>query len=62
MFSVQPTVYFEGQDPTLEAASLYSTGPAEKLNPATVTIGILAVGIVGVAGTATALYYEVGSW
>lgn len=59
VFSVQPTVYFEGQDPTVEAASLYSTGPSEKLNPATVTVGILAVGILGVAGTATALYFEV---
>lgn len=58
VFSVQPTVYFEGQDPSVESASLYSSGPSEKLNPATVTVGILAVGIVGVAGTATALYYE----
>lgn len=58
IFTVQPTVYFEGQDPLVESASVYSTGPSEKLNPATVTVGILAVGILGVAGTATALYYE----
>ncbi|KAI8471338.1 MAG: rieske [2Fe-2S] protein [Monoraphidium minutum] len=58
VFSVQPTVYFEGQDPLVEAASVYSTGPASKLDPAIVTVGILAVGIVGVAGTATALYLE----
>lgn len=58
VFSVQPTVYFEGQDPTVEAASVYASGPSSKLDPAIVTAGILAVGIVGVAGTATALYYE----
>ncbi len=57
---MQPNVYFEGQDPVTQSASVYSYGVGEKLNPATVTVGILAVGIVGVAGTATALYLEVG--
>lgn len=60
VFTVQPNVYFEGQDPTQESASMYATGVEEgPINPATVTIGIVAVGIVAVAGTATAIYYEV---
>eukprot|EP00877_Chromochloris_zofingiensis_P005134 jgi/Chrzof1/14621/Cz09g09230.t1_TEF5 len=59
VFTVQPNVYFEGQDPTQESASMYATGVEEgPINPATVTIGIVAVGIVAVAGTATAIYYE----
>lgn len=67
VFTVQPNVYFEGQDPLTQSASVYSFGVDQKLNPATVTVGILAVGIVGVAGTATALYVEsigllVGFW
>lgn len=63
VFTVQPSVYFEGQDPSVESASLYAaSGPggkaAEKLNPATVAVGAAALGIVAVAGTATAIYYE----
>lgn len=64
MFTVQPTVYFEGQDPTIESASVYAdenTMDQAALNPATVTVGIVALGIVAVAGSATAIYYEV-SW
>jgi hypothetical protein len=62
VFTVQPTVYFEGMDPATESASMYqdvdliASGP---LNPATVTVGIVALGIVAVAGSATAIYYEV---
>lgn len=63
MFTVQPTVYFEGMDPATESASLYTdvdSVPAGQLNPATITVGIVALGIVAVAGSATAIYYEVG--
>ena len=62
VFTVQPNVYFDGMDPSKEEASLYadeSTMKQEALNPATVTIGIVALGIVAVAGSATAIYYEV---
>lgn len=63
VFTVQPTVYFEGMDPTVESASMYADVDTVKqagLNPATVTVGIVALGIVAVAGSATAIYYEVG--
>lgn len=63
VFTVQPNVYFEGMDPTVESASLYADEASMKqqgLNPATVTVGIVALGIVAVAGSATAIYYEVG--
>lgn len=62
MFTVQPNVYFEGMDPSKEEASLYADEASMKeqaLNPATVTVGIVALGIVAVAGSATAIYYEV---
>jgi streptogramin lyase len=62
VFTVQPTVYFEGMDPATESASMYQDVdlmPAGQLNPATVTVGIVALGIVAVAGSATAIYYEV---
>jgi hypothetical protein len=60
VFTVQPTVYFEGQDPSVESASvLEDSNKVEPLNPATVTVGIVALGIVAVAGSATAIYYEV---
>lgn len=65
MFTVQPNVYFEGMDPVTESASMYAdvdSMPAGQLNPATVTVGIVALGIVAVAGSATAIYYEVGGW
>jgi nitrite reductase/ring-hydroxylating ferredoxin subunit len=61
VFTVQPNVYFEGMDPNTDTASVYadeSTMKAEALNPATVTVGIVALGIVAVAGSATAIYYE----
>jgi len=64
VFTVQPNVYFEGMDPSTESASMYadeSTMKPEALNPATVTVGIVALGIVAVAGSATAIYYEVGA-
>lgn len=62
VFTVQPNVYFEGMDPNTESASVYadeSSMKPEALNPATVTVGIVALGIVAVAGSATAIYYEV---
>lgn len=62
MFTVQPTVYFEGMDPSVESASVYGDDTAAAdapLNPATVSVGIVALGIVAVAGSATAIYYEV---
>jgi len=62
VFTVQPTVSLEGMDPTKESASVYadvSTVADQGLNPATVTVGIVALGIVAVAGSATAVYYEV---
>eukprot|EP00882_Tetradesmus_deserticola_P018363 GHRQ01019725.1.p1 GENE.GHRQ01019725.1~~GHRQ01019725.1.p1 ORF type:complete len:133 (+),score=50.27 GHRQ01019725.1:264-662(+) len=61
VFTVQPTVYFEGMDPATESASMYQDVdlmPSGPLNPATVTVGIVALGIVAVAGSATAIYYE----
>ncbi|KAF8062044.1 OVA1 [Scenedesmus sp. PABB004] len=61
VFTVQPTVYFEGMDPATESASMYTdvdSMPPGALNPATVTVGIVALGIVAVAGSATAIYYE----
>ncbi|PNH10611.1 hypothetical protein TSOC_002659 [Tetrabaena socialis] len=59
IFTVQPTVYFEGMDPTKESASVYAdvTAPAA-INPVVVLAGVLAVGAVAVAGTAFAIYYE----
>lgn len=57
VFTVQPTVYFEGMDPTKEAATVYGSG-ATKFNPAVIATGIVAVGIVAVAGTAVAIYSE----
>ncbi|KAG2431527.1 hypothetical protein HXX76_009541 [Chlamydomonas incerta] len=59
VFTVQPTVYFEGMDPTKEAASLLQDGnTGEGTNPLTVLIGIVALGMTAVAGTAFAIYYE----
>jgi hypothetical protein len=49
-------------DPNTESASMYAdedTMDKQALNPATVTVGIVALGIVAVAGSATAIYYEV---
>ncbi|PNW79329.1 hypothetical protein CHLRE_09g411200v5 [Chlamydomonas reinhardtii] len=59
VFTVQPTVYFEGMDPTKEAASLLQDGnTGEGTNPVVVLTGIVAVGMTAVAGTAFAIYYE----
>jgi hypothetical protein len=59
IFTVQPTVYFEGMDPSKEAASLYSDSTApEPINPVVAITGIVAVGMTAVAGTAFAIYYE----
>ncbi|KXZ49566.1 hypothetical protein GPECTOR_20g421 [Gonium pectorale] len=59
VFTVQPTVYFEGMDPTKEAASLYQDGQtAEPFNPVVLITGIVATGMTAVAGTAFAIYYE----
>jgi len=58
VFTVQPTVYFEGMDPTQEAASLYQDGPKQGLNPVVVLATTLGVGAVAVAGTALAIYSE----
>lgn len=58
VFTVQPTVYFEGMDPTKESASMYDQAVGEqKQNPAVVVTGILAVGALAVAGTAVAVYF-----
>ncbi|GLC67473.1 hypothetical protein PLESTF_000561300 [Pleodorina starrii] len=61
VFTVQPTVYFEGMDPTKESASVYadaSGAGGEAFNPVVVITGIVAVGMTAVAGTAFAIYYE----
>lgn len=59
VFTVQPTVYFEGMDPTKEAASLYAdNGVPEAFNPVVLVTGIVAIGMTAVAGTAFAIYYE----
>ena len=58
MFTVQPTVYFEGMDPARESASVYAAGPAAPFNPAVLGTGVIATGIVAVAGTGSAIYFE----
>lgn len=59
VFSVGPTVYFEGMDPTKEAASLRQSGPVtEGINPAVAVTTTVAVGAVAVAGTAVAVWQE----
>jgi hypothetical protein len=63
VFTVQPTVYFEGMDPRYEEASLYQiSSEADKPNPAIALAATVALGIIAVAGTATAIYYEVRGW
>lgn len=57
VFTTQPVVYFEGMDPTREAATVYGAGKS-KFNPAVVATGAVALGIVAVAGTAVAIYSE----
>lgn len=60
VFSVQPTVYFEGMDPTKESANVYTTPMSEagSFNPTIVATAAVAAGIVAVAGTATFIYFE----
>lgn len=58
VFSVQPTVYFEGMDPSKESASERQGGPRQGLDPVIVGTGVLALGMVAVAGTAICIYYE----
>ena len=58
VFTVQPTVYFEGMDPARESASVYAAGPAAPFNPAVLATGVIATGIVAVAGTGSAIYFE----
>lgn len=59
VFGVEPVMYLEGTEPGTpvqdgEESSVFGDG----LNPAVVISSTLAVAIVAVAGTATALYYE----
>ncbi|KAG2489115.1 hypothetical protein HYH03_012341 [Edaphochlamys debaryana] len=69
VFSVQPTVYFEGMDPNKEAASLYADEkmvPSQQ-NPVVILTGIVALGATAVAGTAISIYFEslpalIGTW
>ncbi|MEW5314693.1 MAG: hypothetical protein WDW38_006166 [Sanguina aurantia] len=58
VFTVQPTVYFEGMDPTSEAASAMQVGPAQGFDPIVVGTALLALGIIGAIGTSVALYFE----
>lgn len=59
VFTVQPTVYFEGMDPTKESASVYGdSSSGEAFNPIVLITGVVAVGMTAVAGTAFAIYYE----
>ena len=58
IFSVNPTVYFEGMDPTKEAANIYQQGPTSGPNAAVALTATVAVGIVAVIGTASILYME----
>ena len=58
VFGVEPEMYLEGTEPGTPIAE-ESDGNAEgKISPATVLSGTVAVAIVAVAGSATALYYE----
>lgn len=59
VFGVEPVMYLEGTEPgTPVQDGEESSGFAGGLNPAVVISSTLAVAIVAVAGTATALYYE----
>lgn len=59
VFGVEPTMYLEGTEPgTAVEEEEDGAGMAGKLNPVVVISSTLAVAIVAVAGTATALYYE----
>lgn len=59
VFSVQPTVYFDGMDPTKESASLLQDGPGyNKLNPGVAIPAITLLGILAVLGTGICIYLE----
>jgi len=61
VFSVQPTVYFEGMDPKVEQASLYmeSTSPvAAGINPVVAIATTAGVAAFATAGTLICIYLE----
>lgn len=59
IFSVMPTVYFEGMDPTKEEANVYQTSTApEKIDPVIVVVATVALGTFAIAGTAICVYLE----
>ena len=58
VFGVEPAMYLEGTEPGTAVAEEDGGAGAGKLNPVVVISSTLAVAIVAVAGTATALYYE----
>ncbi|GFH27635.1 rieske [2Fe-2S] protein [Haematococcus lacustris] len=60
VFTVQPTVYFEGMDPAEEQASLYmeATKTSGKLDPVVAIATTAGVGAFAVAGTAVCIYLE----
>ena len=55
IFTVQPNVYFEGMDPTLEQASVYQDGPSVA-NPAIAATAVIAFGSLTVVGVALFIY------
>lgn len=55
VFTVQPNVYFEGMDPTVEQASVYQDGP-KIANPAVAATTVLAAGAVTAVATAIIIY------
>jgi len=55
VFTVQPNVYFEGMDPTVEQASVYQDGP-KQFNPAIAAVGVIGAGAAAVVGTAVFIY------
>lgn len=59
VFTIQPTVYFEGMDPTKESASLLQDGPTQAgINPAVALASTVGLGAVAVAGTALCILNE----
>lgn len=60
VFTVQPTVYFEGMDPTKESANVYTdvVVPTGKIDPVVAIATTVGVGAVAVSGTALCIYSE----
>eukprot|EP00798_Chlamydomonas_sp_ICE-L_P011476 gene11476-34192_t len=59
VFSVMPTVYFEGMDPSVEAANLMEQPVVrEKITPAIALITIGTLAATGVSGTLVCIYFE----